>query len=120
MSELEAQGKLLEGLQKRLDEGSGAVNVDAVLTHSHKHINVTVAELKAAARSNPGHTHADVYLKAVEGYTDDRTVDVAEVDLQALMQNREVVHTRTTEGAGNTKSVVVRKELGGICATETA
>lgn len=120
MSELEAQGKLLEGLQKRMDEGSDAVTVDAVLTHNHKHINVTVAELKAAAASNPEHSHADVYLKSVEGFQDDRTIDVAEVDLQALLQNREVVHTRTLEGAGSAKSIVVRKELGGICATETA
>lgn len=120
MSELEAQGKLLEGLQKRLDEGSGTVVVDAVLTHNHKHINVTVAELKAAAASNPGHGHADVYLKSVEGFQDDRTIDVAEVDLQALLQNREVVHTRTIEGSGNAKSVVIRKELGGKCAVETA
>lgn len=55
-----------------------------------KVIVVTVAEIRKAAESNPGHRVAKVYRRAVAGKRDKARVAVDAADLQALLANVEV------------------------------
>jgi hypothetical protein len=102
----------LTALEQRLKEVDSPSDAPSIATHFSKTIEVTVAELVAAANKNPDHPVAKVYAAGMrlwvknERLTDTHIVDV--VDLQALLQNRAVkVNVAIVDG-----NQEITKELG--------
>lgn len=58
---------------------------------------ITCRELAAVIKKNPNHPSALAYTKAVQSNPMDEDLLIERVDLQALLDNREVVVTTRTE-----------------------
>lgn len=96
----------LEELRKRMAEDGSAPQGMSV--HTAKGMKVTASEIRAACEANPEHPVAKIYGKAAKDRPDDYLLSVEVVDLQALLENREV----TTEGGIEGGVKVTRKKLG--------
>lgn len=76
-----------------------------------KHVEVTVADLKAAINSNPDHVKALHYKKGIRGLTDDRTVTVEQQDLLALLDNKDIRVNRSVSEIEGDLYGVYEKEV---------
>ncbi len=84
---------------------------DGMVVREGKPVAVTPGELRLACTANPDHPHAAVFVQAVKNLPDDYDrIRVESVDLQALLENREVVTTSHQEE----DHVVLRKTLGNV------
>jgi hypothetical protein len=76
-------------------------------THSERMVKVTVAELAEAIKKNPNHQVALSYKKGIQGFAPTHTLIVEAIDLKALLEDKEVIPTRTTKDG----RVIVKKVL---------
>lgn len=66
-------------------------DVSPLEVHSRPHIQITVAELKAAIAANPGHHTAVDFSKGVRNLPDTYSIIVERPDLEGLLTNKTVV-----------------------------
>lgn len=120
----------LETLKKKLSETpeEGASPVSNLEVHSNAVVDVTVRELLAACEANPDHEVAKVYKKAARRFRLpnnkpdlDAPLHVDKVDLQALLDNKEVeIESSTATDEEGDPVVVKTKKLGKSCSSKVS
>lgn len=90
---------------------------------SHRHIRTktveaTAAELVAASEANPDHPVAKEYLKATEKFRPAMSLFVDQIDLLALLDNKEVIRKEYVDS--DTLERYTGKELGRTLGEVTA
>jgi hypothetical protein len=74
-----------------LDRLANRTTIDPLLLDKQAVIEVTVGELKEALLTNPDHSQAATYRKAIEGFPDTMQVTVDRISLTALLENKELL-----------------------------
>ena len=95
----------LDELRRRLAESDA--KVQPLKVRQAKLVKATAAELIAACEANPDHPVAAIYCKATYRMPPAKQIMVEAVDLEALLDNAEVVTEEVIEGDAR----VVRKRL---------
>lgn len=93
-------------------EDNAPVNVAPMPVRKDKFVSVPVNLLKEAVNKNPEHPVAQVYKKSLAGRPDDFKVVVSQTDLRALMEDLEVLESKTTTSDGRVSRTTITKSLG--------
>lgn len=102
---------LVDDLKKRLaslEEETAQPKLDLVKSQL---VKVTVAEIKAAVEACPCKDHCPCcksFVKGTRGFPDDHTFFVEAIDLQAVLEGKEVIHNVRIEDGRKVRT----KELG--------
>jgi len=107
-----------EALRARIaeakDEGTSGKPVQPLKVNRIPKFKLTVSELKQVSKQNLDHPNAKVFLQAVRGFADDKEITVDRVDIEALLDDRNVImETRIQPVSGEASDIkVVEKKLG--------
>lgn len=74
----------------------------------------TAGKLRRLVASNPDHPKSAAFRKAVKGMVDDYPVVVEQIDLQAILENRDVLNTEEERVIDDEKVIVHKKKLGAV------
>lgn len=103
----------VESLRARLNESEESKS-DPLVVKRDRLFELTVQELRDTCELNPDHPLASVKKKSVAGMPYNAKVVVDRVDIEAILENKEVNVSRTTEtDTDGVKVTVERKVLGG-------
>lgn len=94
--------EILENLKKRVAARKPKTPVQVMKTHRPKMLEVSVAELKAAIETRPGHPAAEAFAIGIGLGTDEELpaqskLTVQAVDLEALLEGAEVETVEVVE-----------------------
>ena len=100
-----------EELLKRIaGEGDESLGMNTIRNQT---VRVTAAELGEACKLNPDHPVAAAYTKAIQNLRDDYSLAVEAVDLQCLLEDKEVCcETKVEDVEGFGKVPVTEKKVG--------
>lgn len=106
--------KELKDLRERLEAKQPIPS--AMQVHRIPVIKTMVQELRAAITANPDHPVAVIYKAAIEklpkNVKPERVLNVEKPDLQALLDNAEVITERAVEDVDGEARLVVTKRVG--------
>jgi len=96
------------------EEGTSGKPVQPLKVNRIPKFKLTVGELKQVAKQNLDHPNSKVFLSAVRGQTDDKEMVVDRVDIEALLDDRNVlIETRIEPVSGENSDIkIVSKTLG--------
>lgn len=104
----------VDKLKQRLKDAAEGRDrpVAAMKVKANAAFALTAGELRGACDQNPDHPHAAIFRKASRPFDDSHRLVVDRVDLEALLDDREVVTTEERVPHGNTDVAVQVKTLG--------
>lgn len=100
----------IKGLKERL-ASKQSNRVESVKVHEFRGFTLTCGELRKVCEGNPEHPIVPAFLKGIGNRPDTAELAVDRIDLEAVLDNKDVATENVPATGPNGRTTIVRKKL---------